>query len=794
MKRILNIIWALWAVGMSLMAQETILVGEVYDANTGQAIENVNIYLQGTQIGATSNGEGLFLLRADIDRERVMVVSAVGYHTERFKIAPHTQAGIEVALREKVGNLAEVFVLPGENPALPLMDKVRARRDANRSVAHEAQNSETILFVSDIESKHLKRAIWKSLQRGMIAGEDSSYLVPLYWQAKQGEVMQEKATLLTATDYQILLSQLPTHFDFYNNSMPMLSTSLLSPLAASGNMYYQYYLVDSVQVGDEKHYLLHFRTKNPFYATFNGEMTIDSATCALRQMDVNIPAKSNVNYLKELRVSQCYGVDNQLQTEQLSLLMDFAVKVGGESDSTHLFPTLLLTREQRMREADISTSVSRLQVTDKAEDMILPALDSLNNTSLFKLAKLVAYVVNTGCVPINQYVELGKVHHMFKLSSFEGFRLGLPLRTTDDLWKNVCLEAMAAYGFGDRSWKGMGQINVALPADRRHVMYARYSDEYVYSDVDDFQEYMRENVIYNRQINLVTRMMGFAPFNPDYNYNTMVRRREARVQFTDDWNKYLETQAYVKSGRMGYDEPVWHDYEAQPSFRYTTIGASARLSFDERKIDTYFERRYVYNHKPVLYVGAEVGSYQLDAMPRYSMYGNVHVMVRQNVDLGMGGELNYLAEAGMVFGKVPYGLLHHFTANPTHTFDPQRFSLMNSYQYAADKYVAVQACWNGKGVLLNSIPGIRYLRLRELLEMKVAYGGLSNKHNQVLPFPTTEKGYETLHALDIPYVEVGVGLGNILRIGELYGVFKLTHLQDTQTPWWAVRFRLHLGM
>jgi hypothetical protein len=41
---------------------------------------------------------------------------------------------------------------------------------------------------------------------------------------------------------------------------------------------------------------------------------------------------------------------------------------------------------------------------------------------------------------------------------------------------------------------------------------------------------------------------------------------------------------------------------------------------------------------------------------------------------------------------------------------------------------------------------------------------------------------------------MGVGIGNILRIGEVYGVFRLTQLQDPCAPWWAVRFRLYLSM
>jgi hypothetical protein len=211
-------------------------------------------------------------------------------------------------------------------------------------------------------------------------------------------------------------------------------------------------------------------------------------------------------------------------------------------------------------------------------------------------------------------------------------------------------------------------------------------------------------------------------------------------------------------------------------------------------VDTYFRRRHIYNHLPVLYLGAELGSYRLDNMQSYRMYGNLQLMLRHHVDLGMGGELNYLLQAGLVFGKVPYPLLYHFAGNQTYVFDIHRFSLMNNYQYAADKYISLQAHWNGKGVLFNLIPGVRYARLRELLELKVAYGGLRKDHQEVLPFPTTKSGYNTLAALRIPYVEVGVGIGNILRIGEVYGVFRLTQSTNQITPLYAIRFRLYLGM
>ena len=205
MKRLIFIILTILTISTRIFAQETIIVGEVYDANTGDAISNANIYIQGTQIGTTTNSEGLFLLRTQQEKTRTMIVSAVGYHTERFKIEPHTQAGVEVALREKVGSIGEVFITPGDNPALPLMEKVRARRQQNDQHYTGNITSSTALYVSDIQSKHLKRTFWKNLQEGMIA-QDSTYIIPLYWRKQHADRVEEKATFLTETDYQILLS------------------------------------------------------------------------------------------------------------------------------------------------------------------------------------------------------------------------------------------------------------------------------------------------------------------------------------------------------------------------------------------------------------------------------------------------------------------------------------------------------------------------------------------------------------------------------------------------------------
>ena len=130
------VLLGLLSLGSSLFAVETIIVGEIVSETTGEAIPNVNIHFRGTKIGTTSDANGSYALRVDMQAKAQLVFSAVGYYTQRFEIEPGAMAGLQVAMREKVATLTEVVVAPNENPALELLRKVRDRRLENDRTLH----------------------------------------------------------------------------------------------------------------------------------------------------------------------------------------------------------------------------------------------------------------------------------------------------------------------------------------------------------------------------------------------------------------------------------------------------------------------------------------------------------------------------------------------------------------------------------------------------------------------------------------------------------------------------------
>ena len=761
---------------LPLRAVETIIVGEVVNETTGEAVPNVNIHFRGTKIGTTSDENGSYALRVDMTAKAQLVFSAVGYYTQQFDIEPGAMAGLQVALRERVATLTEVVVAPNENPALELLRQVRAHRLENDRTLHP-ENSTTVrreqtLYISHINKRHLRRALWRSLQAGMIEQEDSTYIMPLYRETQSFRLagkdfipandQRTQALILTSTDYSSLLGG-EGNLNFYAPSVPLMGHAFLSPLAPSGNLYYRYYIDDSQDsipsfpgTGGVR---LVFRTRNPFYATFNGEMVIDTATFALRSVRAYVPAEVAVNYVNTLHVSQSLLPDGTIADEHISALLDFTIKT--EQAGT-VFPTLLVTTslhnpaQVSLRERVSMPSSLEGRDVEGLNDSAFAALDSL---PLVRAAKFFATIATTGYIPTGTPVDIGHVEEILQVNSHEGVHIGLPFRTNEKFSKVVSLEASVGYGFRDRSPKGMGRISVNLPAPRKNILQLEYNDRYVWSEVDDFDRLLRENSMGWGNFDFTA--YAFEALHRDSLYvNTAMRQRQIQLHWFADWTPHLETHAYIRAG--------W-----QEGYAYQSLSAIARLSWGERKYDGFFMRRYAYSNRyPVLYLGFETGHWT------EGLYAHLRLMLTQHANLGMGGTLTYALQGGAVFGSTPDAFLWQASANQGYAYDPYRFTFLHGRQLIADKYIALQTEWNGHGILFNLIPGIRWLHLRELVEAKIAYGYLSNTSN--IKHQTSPHNF---------YAEVGAGIGNILRVCDLYSVWSLS-----PEIHWGMRFRIHLGL
>lgn len=758
-------------------AIETIIIGDITNEATGEPIPNVNIHFRGTKIGTTSDPSGAYILRVDLHKKMQLVFSAVGYHSQRFDIEPGSMAGLHVTMREKAPLLSELIVTPGLNPALPLLQRVRANRSINDRTL--SSNTSTVqreqkLYISHIQQRHLRRTIWKSLQAGMIMQSDSSYVMPLYQETQSfmlkanqmipANDQQSKAIIVSSTDYSALLGT-EGNLNFYQTTIPLMGHGFLSPLAASGELFYKYFLADSIYVSyphkTEKHYIIHFRTRNPFYPTLNGELTIDSASYALRSIRAHAPTENTVNYLNQLHISQTLSSTNTIESEHISALLDFAVKIDKAGT---VLPTLLLTTHLTTKDTShiAHTATPYTLHNTQQTDSSFATLDSL---PLIRTAKWIATIATTGYIPTKTKVDIGHVAEIIQVNEHEGVHIGFPLRTNASFSDKIALEGNIGYGFKDKRLKGMARISLDLPTPRKHQIHMEYRDGYVWSEVDDFDRMLRENSMGKGDMDFTS--YAFEALHRDSLYiNTAIRQQQLQFYWFADWTPNVETHTYIRAGwHHGLPhlstQPIVHHPYAYQSFSFIT-----RFSWQERKHDSFFMRRYTYSSRyPVLWVGLEAGHWAYTTPHANSnLYAHLRLMLMQHASLGIGGKLNYALQAGALFGNAPDAFLWHADANQGYAYDPYRFTFLHGTDIIADKYIALHTEWNGQGVVFNAIPGLRWLHLHELIEAKIAYG----------------------HKL---YAEIGVGIGNILRVCDLYSIWSLSpHIQ------WGMRFRIHLGL
>lgn len=794
MKRIFLIVLLLVAL-LPLWAEETILLGNVYDAGSGEPIENASVYFRGSKIGTTTDADGFFYMRLDVRAKVKLTISAVGYKRQQYDIEPGASAGITTFLEEKVMLLEEVAAMPGANPVEELMAEVRAHRRKNSEVASiDRPTTDSRYFISDIQPKHLRKRWTKQLESGLLMQDDSTYLLPLPKDRYSGEIIP-----------------LPEHFDFYQSNIPLHTTSFLSPLAASAKSFYRFYLVDSAAVqtteGREKHYVVHFLPRNTFDPLLQGTLEVDSATYALRKVEASAPRNVNINYLTGLNYYAQYQPNGQLADEHLSALFEVAVK----TDTSHLFPSLLAERRALVklvvpqdtlehRDAEMTAFLQSAQpkkiVPDVPDSLVLAAQDSLFNQPLFRFARWAAELCYTGYIPTGTRVDIGRITDIIRYTPEEHLHLGIPFRTNQRLFPHVALGGYVGYGFRDHGVKYKAEVEVLLPTERRHYLRISVSDKYAAADVSAFDALKCENSISGENLRFTTFLLSGLQYNSQTARCLAARKREVQVQSENDWcasegqKPSVETSLSVQMGHQGYGNPLLCDYYSQASYRYASIRGLLRLGWHERKADFFTVRKRLYSKYPTLYAGGELGSFTMPGEQHYHVYGKLQLMLRQDVSLGVGGSLFWLCEGGLVLGRVPYPLLGIMNGNQGYTFQPERFTLMNFGQYAADRYLLGHVCYDGRGVLFGRIPGVRYLRLHELVEAKVAWGSLSARNAAF----AEELGLPDLQSLHVPYTEVGVGIGNILRIGDVWSVWRLTHRDDPSAARWAIRFRLHLSL
>ncbi len=120
---------------------------------------------------------------------------------------------------------------------------------------------------------------------------------------------------------------------------------------------------------------------------------------------------------------------------------------------------------------------------------------------------------------------------------------------------------------------------------------------------------------------------------------------------------------------------------------------------------------------------------------------------------------------------------------------------MNFLEFISDHFVSLQLEHAFNGFILNKIPLVKKLKLREFITLKLLYGGIRdenmpNNNNNVLNFPNDNYGVASSYTLhQEPYMEGSVGIGNIFKFFRVDIVRRFNYLQLPNVSEWGIRAR-----
>jgi len=236
----------------AVFSAEAQLYGLVTD-ESDIALPFVNIYIEGSNRGTTTNGDGVYSLpleKTDLDKEVTIVFKYLGYTTKTQKIVvDNLKIVLDAQLAASTTSLDEVIVQSGVNPADRIIRATIAARKKNleRLSEYKAQfYSKGVWKVEDAPEKILGQEVGD-----LGGGLDSTRTGIVYLSETISNIAYQRpdnfseeivASKISGNDNGFSFNTaVDANFSFYENTID-LNAQIISPIASNAYVYYKYKL------------------------------------------------------------------------------------------------------------------------------------------------------------------------------------------------------------------------------------------------------------------------------------------------------------------------------------------------------------------------------------------------------------------------------------------------------------------------------------------------------------------------------------------------------------------------
>lgn len=808
----------------TIVAQDIVVVGQVLSAENSEPLQAASVWFKGTNIGCTTNEEGFFMLRSN-EPQRTLIASVVGYKQRQIKLDYGKDQMIRIYLKEDISILDEVIAMPKQDEAIILLKKVYENRKNNNpenvTNISTTMNDVTAINLSNIKQKALQRKLFKDLMSGAIAQTDTTFSLPVYINQSIYNLQltpdSNSSTLLDSKQnalnifppehWQQIISAYTPDINPYKPYSTVLGHNFMSPVAPNAKLYYNLYLADSTHINGQKNYQIKFYPKQNQGLLFKGDMWIDSTTYAITEANITIPSYTSVNFLNALNynfTTTPFGNNIFPNKEKQGI----ALNVNLYPNKNIQYFGAVLSEERTY--TNTSSTTDTLSIKPEEKEVEIPIddkleatwnkIDSLNQTRIQKLSSWTVDII------LNQYlhawkIDIGPVLNLFHFNQLEGASPRLTLRSGESFAKYFTVGGYYGYGFKDQyphdSTRNTGlhsyggNIQWRFGSTKRNILafsYDHKTERIGYDDIDIYAESRVHDIE-----NLVNSwVMIYRPVSV-----LMRGRIGAQYQYEKPGFKF-KINAFAQNYYSNRFIPLIHKGAEVPHYSQIGLRTDFRLSWQQSSLDYFFHRIYLATKYPVLHLTAEGGYLKIPGSaqnePYHSLFGKFGIYAQQHTALGFG-KIHWAFQANAIVGDAPFpALTMARTSRSSYRYDTD-FMLLGSMELMSDFYTALNIRYQTRGYIFGYIPYIKKLGIREDVIFNIGYGYLSPKYqnDNILAIPANlYNANEEWNKM--PYIELGFGFSNILKIGDIAFVWRLTHRNSSnpEAQNFAVKWRVGL--
>lgn len=814
--------------------------GLLVDSITNEPLPFAAVFLKGSDRGTMTDENGRFEINTSVNFINVSV-SLMGYNNKEVFVTKGESNNITIQLVPTGVALNELVVKPKKekyskknNPAVAFAKRVMAKKKQYDPKNHPYYSFEKYYkltcgltgFSNDKESWILKK--FKFLHEFMDTSEVSGKrILPMsikervstesYRLNPESHKEYIKGVKRAGIDevfdeesIQRFLEDVFREINIFSNDVTFMQNRFVSPLSNIGTDFYKYYLNDTVTINGVKCIDLSFSPFNPQSFGFNGRIYVvaDDTTMFVKKVKMNVPKDINLNYVEKIYIEQDFekAPDGSRLKTRDDMTVEFRIipatqelyarRVAIYSDHSFEKPqddSIFKKEATKITAADANYMPeefwkdNRKTPIKESENSVKHILARLRQVPLFYWGEKVVVTLVSGYIPTSKEsrFDFGPMNTTISGNTLEGLRLKTGGMTTANLNDHLFARGYVAYGFGDKKWKYSGQLEYSFNKKKYHnlefpIHSLRLLHKY---DLD----HLGQHYLYTNDDNVFLALKRM----PD---KAVTYKRTSELEYKLETESGFSIAAGMKFDIQEASKfiPFVDGYgKTYDNYKETSFNITLRYAPGE----TFYQTK---TYRIPINLDAPVFTLSHTYAPKGflgSKYciNKTEVGVQKRFWLSAFGYTDIILKGGKIWSNVAFPDLMLPNANLSYTIQPESFVLMSPMEFMNDRYLSWDITYWANGAIFNRLPLIKYLKLREAFSFRGLYGKLKDSNNpannlELLRFPDMNNS----SPMDkTPYMEMGVGIDNILTCLRVDYVWRLTYMNRANIARRGLRIQLH---